>query len=320
MVHPFDLRDSLALQRLIGRGVSFDSRTYLTQDLHLFRNAVLAPLLPRFIPETLVVDSVGRASGFAQLSHRLGHAASRLRFLSPRDNLSGVMGTELIESLLITAGRRRAQHILADAEEKTEECGFLRREGFSVYARQDIWKGVPPFPQDVRKPPGEFRPLLAGDSPSLLALYCSIVPALVNQVEGLPRRPRGWMIFEEGELVGFFHIHAGARGLWMEPFFHPGAQSATDWLALWLGGIGARAGEPVYVCVRSYQDWLGPILQDFGLSLMSRRAVLVRRVVVPVPVADEVALAAIDKTVPQATTYIPSVSQTNYDSATANHR
>jgi hypothetical protein len=318
--HPFTIRDSLPLRAMIGRGISFDSRSGLTQDLHLLRRAVLAPLLPGRYPETIVLDSNGRPSGFGQLSHRRGEPSSRLRFLAPKDLLTTGGGTGLIAALLRVAGRRQAQHILADAEDKSEECGFLRREGFVIYAREDIWTGAAPFPQPSADPPGALRPLLASDASGAHALYCSIVPALVHQVEGFPRPARGWRIFEEGELVGFFHLRSGPLGMWMEPFFHPGARHAASWIGAWLGALPAGEREPVYVCVRSYQDWLGSILRDFGFTLFSRRAVLVRRVVVPVPIPEGAPLSAVEKPVPQTSTFSAPVTHNGYDSATANHR
>jgi hypothetical protein len=319
-VHAFAIRDSLALRTLIGRGISFDSKSCLTQDLHLLRRAVLAPLLPELYPETVILDHNGRASGFAQLGHRRGDPSSRLLFLSPKDILPDGRGGGLIEALLRVAGRRQAQHILADAEDKTEECGFLRREGFSVYARQDIWKGAAPFPQPAGEPPGTLRPLLSSDVSNVHALYCSIVPALVHQVEGFPRSPNGWSIFEEGELVGFFHLRIGSRGLWMEPFFHPGTRHAARWIGIWLDALRLRPQESVYVCVRSYQDWVGSILHEFGFTLLSRRAVLVRRVVVPLPILEGAPLPAVEKPIPQASTFHTPVTTNGYDTATANHR
>jgi hypothetical protein len=106
----------------------------------------------------------------------------------------------------------------------------------------------------------------------------------------------------------------------MEPFFHPGARHAAQWIAAWLGALRPGSQEPVYVCVRSYQDWLGSILQEFGFSLFSRRAVLVRRVVVPLPILEGAPLPAVEKTAPQASTFTTPVTHNGYDSATANHR
>jgi len=320
MVHSFDIRDLPSLRTLAPHGISLDSATCLTQDLHIFRTAFLAQMFPDLVPETLILSLRDGPGGFVQLGHRRGDASARLRYLAPRELFRDDFGIELIEALLRSAGRRQAQHVLADAEEKTEESGFLRRAGFSIYARQDIWKGTLPFPRPLSAPKGEFRPILSADTSAAHALYCSIVPALVHQVEGFPRRPKGWLIFEDGELVGFFNLRPGPRGLWMEPIFHPGARNAAEWIAFWLGGLRLPPQDPVYVCVRSYQDWVGSILHDNGFSLMSRRAVLIRRVIVPVPIAEGLPLPAVDKPVPQATTYTSSVNRNAYDSATANHR
>jgi hypothetical protein len=318
-VRVFDLRDSLAVQKLIGRGVSLDSRTQLTQGLHVLRRAFLGNVLPDVRSETVMADRAGRTIGFAQMMHRRGAASANLRFIAPREIFSDDAGTALIEELLRAAGRRRAQHILADAEEKSDAFSFLRRICFSVYAREEIWTAVPPFPQ-VATPPGVLRPLLDGDASSMQGLYCSLVPALVYQVEGLPRRWKGWMIYEEGELVGFFRIQSGRLGLWMEPFFHPEARRAADWIGGWLGGLPPERTDPVYVCVRSYQEWLGPILSDFGFSRFGRRAVLVRRVVIPVPVRESVTLPAVENPAAGVTTFRPTSVSHTYDSATTNHR
>ena len=320
MVRAFGIRDLPLLHTLSTRGVCFDSQTFLTRDPHILWSAFLAQMIPDLLAETLILDRHSGDSGAGQLGHRRGDSSSRLLYIAPREIVLDGRGIELIEAMLCAAGRRQAQHILADAEEKSEECGFLRRAGFSVYARQEIWKGVAPFPQPEMKPKGEFRPLLPVDAPAAHALYCSVVPALVHQVEGFPRRPKGWMLFEEGELAGFFALHTGSRGLWMEPVFHPGARHAAEWIAFWLGSLQLRPQEPVHICVRSYQDWIGTILQDNGLSRLSRRAVLIRRVVVPVPITESIPLPVAEKTVPQATTFTSSVTQNTYDSATANHR
>ena len=85
MVHSFDFRDLPALRTLASRGVSLDSRTCLTQDLHILRAALLAQWVPEIIPETLILDGRDGAAGFAQLGHRRGEASSRLRFLAPRE-------------------------------------------------------------------------------------------------------------------------------------------------------------------------------------------------------------------------------------------
>jgi hypothetical protein len=317
-VRAFDLRDSLTLRRWIGRGVSLDSRTQLTQGLHVLRRAILGNGLAETRSETLVAGRAGRLLGFAQMTHRRGAAAAVLRFIAPREIFADEAGAALVDETLRAAGRRQAQHLLSDAEEKSDAFAFLRRSGFSVYAREEIWTADPPFTRT--DPPGDFRPLLGGDASAVHGLYCSIVPALVHQVEGLPDRLTGWMLFEERSLVGFFRIHSGRRGLWMEPFFHPEARRAAEWLHAWLGALPPDRSDPVYVCVRSYQEWLGPILSEFGFSRFGRRAVLVRRVVVPVPVREVVTLPAVETPATGATPFRPTPVSQRYDAATTDHR
>jgi hypothetical protein len=320
MIRHFELRDSLLVQRLAGRGVCFESRAFFTSDLHLLRNAVAAGLLPALLPETHVIERAGKPFGFAQLSHRRGSLTSRLRFFAPREIGLLEPGSGLVEALLSEAGRRCAQHLLAEAEENTEQYAFLRREGFSVYARQAIWKGMAVPPVAHPQPEGWLRPLKLADSPAVLGLYSSVVPALVQQVEGIPQSPGGWALYEEGELMGVFLMRSGPRGLWMEPIFHPGARRVAEWIAVLAGALDIRPARPLHVCVRSYQDWLGAILRDFGFTPVGEQAVLARRVVVPVPAGQAVPLTAVEGGVPNVTTIRTKPHPDCYDTPTPNHR
>jgi hypothetical protein len=320
MVRRFELRDSLLIQRLTNQGICFDTRTALTSDLHLLRNAVAAGLFPSLLPETHVIDRAGKPFGFAQLSHPRGSPTSRLRFYAPREIGMLEPGSGLMESLLSESGRRFAQYLLAEAEEGTEQFGFLRREGFAVYARQDIWKGTAAPAMPSPQPEGNLRPLQAADRLGVLGLYSSVVPALVQQVEGLPRPLRGWGLIEEGELVGVFLTQIGTRGLWMEPILHPGARHVAEWTAALIAALNIHSALPLHVCVRSYQDWLGAILRDFQFSLCGEQAVMARRVVVPVPAGLAVSPAVIEGGVPNVTSIQNSARSECYDSSTTNHR
>jgi hypothetical protein len=280
----------------------------------------LAGLLPNRYPETQILDRPGNECGFAQLSHRKGSPSSHLRFLAPKEISESHSGSELIEALLTEAGRRQAQHILAEVEENTEEYDFFRREGFTIYARQEIWKGGPAVSKNDPRPEGLLRSFQSGDAPAALGLYSSVVPSLVYQMEGFPKSPEGWVLYEEGGLVGFFAALSGPLGLRVEPIFHPGARQVASWMTAWLSAPDFPTERPVYVCVRSYQDWVGPILRDAGFSMFSRQAVFSRRIVVPIPFLEAIHISAKENPAPQATTYTPGASPTAYDTATSDHR
>jgi hypothetical protein len=320
MVHPFELRDTLLVRKLGNRGTSFDSRTYLTHELHPLRYATLAGLLPALYPETQILDRPGDGSGFAQLTHRRGCPSSHLRFIAPQEIFTDHSGSELIEALLREAGNRQAQHILAEVEENTEAADFFRREGFTIYARQEIWKGSPSLLNHNSRPEGLLRAFQSADTPAALGLYCSVVPSLVYQVEGFPKNPEGWVLYEDGELVGYFVRISGPLGMRVEPVFHPGARHVSSWLAAWLGAPDFPSERPVYACVRSYQDWVGSLLRDLGFSLLCRQAVFARRIVVPIPVMEAVLLSVKENPAPQATTYSSNASPTAYDTPATDHR
>jgi hypothetical protein len=320
MIHPFTLRDVYLIRKLGNRGTSFDSRTYLTHDLHVLRYAALAGLLPNLYPETQIQDRPGNGCGFAQLSHSKGSPSSHLRFLAPKEIISGNSGSSLIEALLVEAGRRQAQHIIAEVEENTEEYDFFRREGFTIYARQEIWKGNSANLKPDARPEGLLRGFQPADAPAALGLYCSVVPSLVYQMEGFPKNPEGWVLYEEGELVGFFGAASGPLGLRVEPIFHPSARHVASWMTAWLAAPDFPADRPVYVCVRSYQDWFGSILREAGFSPWSRQAVFSRRIVVPIPVLEAIHITAKENPAPQPTTYTPGASLTAHDTATSDHR
>jgi hypothetical protein len=320
MIHPFTLRDVYLIRKLGNRGTSFDSRTYLTHDLHVLRYAALAGLLPNLYPETQIQDRPGNGCGFAQLSHSKGSPSSHLRFLAPKEIISGNSGSSLIEALLVEAGRRQAQHIIAEVEENTEEYDFFRREGFTIYARQEIWKGNSANLKPDARPEGLLRGFQPADAPAALGLYCSVVPSLVYQMEGFPKNPEGWVLYEEGELVGFFGAASGPLGLRVEPIFHPSARHVASWMTAWLAAPDFPADRPVYVCVRSYQDWFGSILREAGFSPWSRQAVFSRRIVVPIPVLEAIHITAKENPAPQPTTYTSGASLTAHDTATSDHR
>jgi hypothetical protein len=130
----------------------------------------------------------------------------------------------------------------------------------------------------------------------------AVVPALVQQVETMPwGSGQAYVLIQEDDLVGYFRLSFGERGLWIEPFFHPAAREVAEVMQSLLVWLRPRPERPVYVCVRSYQDWLGPILQHAGLHLCGEQAVLVRRIVVPIAESSQVVLSAIEKHATRAT-------------------
>jgi len=294
MIRSFELQDLAGLRRLAEQGLCLDTRLALTREVRSLPTAFWASLFPGALARTYVWESQVGVEAYAQLRHGHGSTLARLMFLAPRQFLDARACGSLVEGLLSEAGRRGAQHLLAEAEEGSPAFGFLRNESFAVYARQAVW-ALDQLRPTGAPPAGVLRPQRARDIVTVRSLYAAVVPALIQQVEPAPREPRGWVLFQDGDLVGLIDAQSGPRGIWLEPFFHPAARDVAETMYSVLAGLRLSGTRPAYVCVRSYQNWLGPILAEAGLTRWGEQAVLVRRIVVPVSERRALSAPAIER-------------------------
>jgi hypothetical protein len=162
----------------------------------------------------------------------------------------------------------------------------MRRAGFAVYTRQDIWA--------VRaanyRPPGIAARKLAqrttADDWDIQLLYANTVPRLVQLVEPVPNGSEGenWVLRNGEELAAFVSIRKGAVATWLRFFIHPDAESEADEIvAAALELTFAREPQLVYCCVRRYESWLPGALARSGFGVLSSQAVMVRHTVHHLP-------------------------------------
>ena len=71
-------------------------------------------------------------------------------------------------------------------------------------------------------------------------------------------------------------ISTGMVGIVLFPFIHPEVTDVSAKLASLISNLPNRGGRPVYVCVRSYEAWLEPVLEELGGMAGDRQAILVR--------------------------------------------
>jgi hypothetical protein len=68
----------------------------------------------------------------------------------------------------------------------------------------------------------------------------------------------------------------GAYGIVLTPLIHPEAVDVGSKISMLISHLPDRRNRPVYVCVRSYQAWLEPVLADLGAKAGQRQAVMVK--------------------------------------------
>ena len=173
---------------------------------------------------------------------------------------------------------------MAEVDENGPELPILRRAGFAVYTRQDIW-----VLDEEAAQVGEaavthkLRPRLEKDDWDIQLLYANTVPRLVQLVEPMPPIVAGstWVQRDErNELAAFVQIHEGSVATWMRFFIHPSAESeAAEILKSSLLVKRSKPAQPAYLCVRRYEGWMPGVLQNAGFTKWGSQAVLVKHTV-----------------------------------------
>ena len=267
---PLDFLDLPTLYHYRAEAISLDSARFLTRGNPLGA----AGFISYFNPVRHLYTAVSQENGTTLLggvTQTNGDSFARLVYLAPGSQIMHAGLPALIEHLCVQAGQWGAFHVLAETEENSDVFPALRKAGFSVYAWQRIW--------DVSHvSPSESSPgWVQTQSVNLTAvqqLYHQIVPPLLQPVEPAPRRASG-MVSAEG-LRCYVNIASGVQGIVLTPLIHPETTDVALRLASLLNDLPDRHGRPVYMCVRSYQAWLEPAIEDLGGKAAPRQAVMVK--------------------------------------------
>ena len=284
-IHALDLLDLPTLYRYRSEAISLDTSRLLTRGNPLGAIGVMAYMNPR----RHIYSAVSREDGVTLaggIIHTNGDMFAKLLYLAPASQLGRASLPALIESLAAQAGEWGAFHVLAEVDENSAAFVPLRQAGFSMYAWQRIWD-VTPLAASTNGKDGhdhaangnghashDWRRVDSINIASVQSLYHQIVPPLLQPVERPPKQPTGF-ICNEG-LRAHVGVNTGMVGIVLLPLIHPEATDVSSKLASLITNLPNRGGRPVYVCVRSYQAWLEPALEDLGALAGERQAVMVK--------------------------------------------
>ena len=267
---PLDLLDLPTIYHYRAEAISLDSTRLLTRGNPLGA----AGFMSYFNPARHLYTGINQENGVTLLGGVIqtnGDAFAQLVYLAPGSNLGHPALPVLIDHLNSEAGRWGAFHVLAETEEGSQAFPALRRAGFSVYAWQRIWDVSQVTPTEG---PPDWTRVKSIHLPAVQSLYHQIVPPLLQPVESAPKRATGMVCGET--MRCYVNIAYGVRGIVLTPFIHPEASGVALKLGSLLSQLPDRRGRPVYLCVRSYQAWLEPALEDLGGKAAPRQAVMVK--------------------------------------------
>lgn len=269
-IRPIELLDLAILTRYRKDALLLDSTQALTRG-----NPIGATnFLSNFNPFKHVYTAILKENGDSLLgcvSHTDGEPFAHLVYLAPREQLEHPGFVPLLEDLSSEAGNWGAFHVVAEVDETSEAFSALRSAGFAVYARQRLW--------DISSIPGNgdgaaWAHSKSTDLPAIQSLYHQIVPPLLQPVEPMPRRAVGFICSQGARC--HVSLAGGSEGIVLTPLIHPDAVDVGINLSALLGDLPGRGTRPVYLCVRSYQVWLEPVLEELGALAGPRQVVMVK--------------------------------------------
>jgi hypothetical protein len=304
LIKPFHVRDLLLVGKLQNQGLLLDLEEALTQTYSPLLATLVGCLpLQRTGVSTYICDEMEegqRMTGFAQMRLRKGGPEADMVYLTPSLSAAGEAMTiwrRLLEHVCREAGRQGIQRIFARLPEDGLEVEAFQQVGFSIYAREDIFR-LAQMPSHLAYPErGIIRPQQPADGWELQALYAAVAPRLVQRAESLTAKrweaapgpwlrragQEGYVMEDEGEIVGCVRIHQGQTGHWLEMLLHPQAYERADELVNQsLSLLVQYPPRPIYCCLRRYQGGLRVPLEAQGFQPLTSQCVMVKHTTVRV--------------------------------------
>jgi hypothetical protein len=269
-IRSLDILDLPLIARYRNDALTLDSTRALTRGHPLSAAGLLAYVNPVRNMYSAVANGEDDTL-LGGVIHTRGETFAKLLYVAPASRLDHKALPELLEHLVGQVGEWGAFHVIAEIDETSDAFPALRQTGFSVYAWQRMWDVSGLNNSNTAKGWTRARSI---NRIALQNLYHHIVPQLMHPVEPLSKSARGLIC--DGDVKCYVSLASGARGIVLTPLIHPEATDVEAKLTSLLNCIPERRGRPVYLCVRSYQAWLEPALEDLGAQSAPRQAVMVK--------------------------------------------
>jgi hypothetical protein len=277
------LVDLPLVRKLCEKGVILDSEMAYTRSADGPQGAQLASLmLPQPNLQTLISRS-DRQGVVGQFRVKPDDNLAQIVTIAPaldEETEDNTVWLHALDAMAASAGKRGAHMLTAEIEEGSAMFTTLRRAGFAVYARQEIWCRAPglPLPEGLAK--AELSDETDADAMDIQLLYSNIVPRLVQPIAVPSSDSEGLVYRQENRVQGYIAVSEGRYGIYLMPFLHPDIlfSEASAIIAAAISRTAKADKLPVHVCVRRYQDWLEDGLSVLGFEPISQQAVMVRHI------------------------------------------
>lgn len=226
----------------------------------------------------IALPGKGISPFIGQINFNPGDQNAHLVFLAPEFDLLDHAILALLDHLCWESGGRGALRLLAEIDEELPLGEMLRLSGFSVYARQQVWRFTNPHQNGDKDQ--FWRSFQQIDQHNLNSLYHAVVPPLVQGAEAMDKRPaHGYVYYQDGELLAYVDTTSGPKGVFLTPIIHPSLQETEKLFANLFRMINVNNGRSFYLAVRDYQSWLNSAAEALGGQPGNRKVMLVRHLI-----------------------------------------
>lgn len=259
--------------------LSLDSVRYWTRGKPLNLRNVMQRVSPVVEQAAISWEGENGENCYGQIEKRQNRQFAQMCYLGCQESPDSINICRLLEQLVKSAGAWKAWGVLADLPEDSTFLDGFRKAGFTIWARQNIYK-LGSTENDYNEIGLIWRLWTSDDINLMNALYKEIVPGSVQCIEPITRKAAlGLVAYQpDGRLAAYADLEYGPKGVWVQVISRPEVKS-TDLLRTLPGVIPELSGRPVFLCVRSYQPWLDAALEEMGNIRSEAQLLLVKHLV-----------------------------------------
>lgn len=267
------------IRRLSNRGTVLDSERGLTRDARGANSALLSSILfPRGLYTLVAKNDQQQVVG--QFRYNSEDTCAHIVYLAPssEDDADNTILLHILDAMTQEAGKYGAHALLAEVEPTSRLFETFRNARFAPYTRQMIWRHDPVH---IKREDCNLKLTEAGedDQFGIMTLMGNVVPRMLQQFAAPLADMRGLIYRQQDRIVAYVAYSEGENGVYILPFIHLDAVTvAQDVIKSTIAHTSRARRVPIYVCVRSYQEWLGETMLDIQFEPWIEQAVMVKHI------------------------------------------
>jgi len=269
------------IRRISDTATVLDTELELTRDMHGPGGTILSSLLLPQRGQMMLLARVEETQVVGQFRIRRAlEPVAQMVYIAPTAAPDGddTAWLHLLDAMAREAGKLHASALMAEVDEDSLLFEVMRHSGFSVYARQQVWRRLPgDYP--CLEPPVRLRDAVETDLSAIQSLVTRVVPKMLHPLITPVEHHAGLVYEEDGLVQAFVSVTEGKHGLYLVPYVD---QTAMDQLPAIVHqsveSLQKAETLPVYIRVRRYQEWIVPTLEALQFQPGPPQAMMVRHI------------------------------------------